>query len=568
MNHPVCFGKVRLPCHSLTALRSRAAVFVLAALSLPLTGLVAGTLAGCPANKGGDSVPATGSSRPGVLRYPLTANPTTFDPALVSDGATIDMIQQTYQGLVGWNEKSEVTPVLAKELPKISEDGTVYTFTLRDDVKFSNGRAVTAEDFKYAMTRALEPKLNSPVAQTYLNDIVGADVLAKGKTAELSGVKVINPQTLQITLVAPRAYFLGKLTYPTAYAVAKEEVEKGEKTEGGAHLITDKNSVGTGPFILDAYIPQSMVSLKANPNYFGGAPKLSGIERKIILDAKTARNLYESGELDIVTLEKGDYAQDKDNPQVQPEIKQFDRSATFYLGMNQTQYPPFKDKRVRQAVAYAVDKDALVATVLQGVNEKAGGVLPKGMPGYDPTITGMGYDPKKAKALLAEAGFPEGKGLPPLTLTFREKQPDLSKTAEVVKEQLGAVGIPVNLNEMEWGAFLKKTDNREVAFFHMRWGADYLDPQNFLSVLLTSTAPENRTGYSNPAYDKLCAEADGSTNHEKRLALYNDAEKIVVDDAPWVPIYYQKDLELIKPYVTGIRDCLMGHLPHTTVEVA
>ncbi|MBC8143196.1 MAG: peptide ABC transporter substrate-binding protein [Armatimonadetes bacterium] len=539
---------------------------VLAALSLPLVGFAA-TLSGCPANKSG-SASATGSSKPGVFRYPLTANPTTFDPALVSDGATIDVIQQTYQGLVGWNEKSEVTPVIAKELPKISDDGTVYTFTLRDDVKFTNGRVVTAEDFQYAMTRALEPKLNSPVAQTYLNDIVGADDLAAGKAEDLPGIKVVSPTVLEITLVAPRAYFLGKLTYPTAYAVAREEVEKGEKTEGGAFLITDKNSVGTGPFILDTYTPQSMVSLKANPDYFEGAPKVTGIERKIILDAKTARNLYESGELDIVTLEKGDYAQDKDNPDVKPEIKSFDRSATFYLGLNQTQYPPFKDKRVRQAVAYAVNKDALVDSVLQGVNQKAGGVLPKGMPGYDETIKGMAFDPEKAKALLAEAGFPGGKGLPPLTLTFREKQPDLSKTAEVVKEQLAAVGIPVNLNEMEWGAFLKKTDNREIAFFHMRWGADYLDPQNFLSVLLTSTAPENRTGYNNAEYDKLCAEADGSTDPEKRLALYNKAEKIVVEDAPWVPVYYQKDLELVKPYVSGLRDCLMGHLPHTTVEIA
>lgn len=504
---------------------------------------------------------------PGVLRYPLSANPTTFDPALVSDGSTIDMLQQMYEGLVGWDEKSEVTPILAKELPKISEDGKVYTFTLRDDVKFTNGRAVTAEDFVYSITRSLDPKLNSPVAQTYLNDIVGADDVAAGKATSIKGLRVVDPKTLEITLVGPRAYFLGKLTYPTAYAVAKEEVEKGEKTEGGAYTITAKNSVATGPFILESFTPQSMVKLKANANYWGGAPKLTGIERKIVLDAKTARNLYDSGELDIITMEKGDYAQDKDNAAVKDQIKQFDRSATFYIGMNQTQYAPFKDKRVRQAVAYAVDKDAIVESVLQGVNQKAGGVLPKGIPGYDEKITGMPHDPEKAKALLAEAGFPDGKGLPPLTLTFREKQPDLAKTAEVVKEQLAAVGIPVDLNEMEWGAFLKKTDNREIPFFHMRWGADYLDPQNFLSVLLTSKAPENRTGYNNPAYDKLCEQADGELDTKKRYALYNEAEKMVVDDAPWVPIYYQKDLELIKPYISGIRDSLMGHLPHITTEV-
>jgi len=149
---------------------------------------------------------------------------------------------------------------------------------------------------------------------------------------------------------------------------------------------------------------------------------------------------------------------------------------------------------------------------------------------------------------------------------FREKQPDLAKTAEVVKEQLAAVGVQTNLNEMEWGAYLKATDNREVDFFHMRWAADYIDPQNFLSLLLHSEAPENRTAYSNPQYDRLCEQADAETDPAKRMALYNQAEKIVVDDAPWVPIYFQRDLELIKPYVTGIRDGLMGHLPHITTQ--
>ena len=552
-----------LPYRSLSTRRR----FLTAVLAVSVCSALAGTLAGCPANSGGQATSASGSTKPGVLRYPLTANPTTFDPALVSDGSTIDLLHQIYQGLVGWNEKSEVTPILAKEMPKVSADGTVYTFTLRDDATFTNGRAVTAEDFKYSITRSLQPSLNSPVATTYLNDIKGAEEVSSGKATEVSGIKVINSQTLQITLVAPRAYFLGKLTYPTAFVVAKEVVEKGEKTEGGAFAVTDANTVGTGPFMLDSYTPQSMVALKANPDYFGGAPKLKGIERKIVLDAKTVRNLYDSGELDVVTLEKGDYAQDKDNPDLKAQIQQFDRSATFYLGLNQTKYAPFKDKRVRQAVAYAVDKDAIVESVLQGVNQKAGGVLPKGIPGYDAKITGLPFDPAKAKSLLAEAGFPGGKGLPPLVLTFREKQPDLAKTAEVIKEQLSAVGIPVDLNEMEWGVFLKKTDNREIEFFHMRWSADYLDPQNFLSVLLTSKAPENRTGYNNPAYDKLCAQADGESNAQKRLALYNTAEKMVVDDAPWVPVYYQKDLELMKPYVSGIRDSLMGHLPHTTTEI-
>ena len=544
-------------------------------LALSLGGLVA-FAAGCNNSGGtgsgqagtGKSGGGKGSTTPGVLKYPLTAEPTTLDPALVRDGPTIDMMQQVHEGLVGWNEKNEVVPLVAKEMPKITDGGKTYTFTIRDEAKFHNGRAVTAEDVKYSITRSLDKKLNSPVALNYLDDIVGAKEWAAGTTADLAGVKAIDPKTVQITLVAPRAYFLGKLTYATAYVLPKEEVEKGEKNESGAFSIGEKNCVGCGPFKLKEYLRQSRVVLEANADYWSGKPKLTRIERPIILDSKTARNLYDSGELDYVTLEKGDYEQDKDNPDLKNDIKKWDRSATYYLGLNQTNYAPFKDKRVRQAVAHTINKGAIVKDVLLGINEQAEGVVPKGIFSYDPQFKGLAYDVDAAKKLLADAGFPGGKGLPPLTLYFREQQPDLRKTGEVVKEQLAAIGVPVSPNEMEWGAFLKLNEAKKTDFFHMRWSADYIDPQNFLSLLLATGAPENYTGYSNPEYDKLCKTADAETDQAKRTALYRQAEKIVIDDAPWVPLYYQKDLELMKPYVTGIRDSLMGHLPHVTTEVA
>lgn len=553
---------------------SRRAVLFSSALAVFGMGAM---LAGCPSSSGGGGSATGGTSggakttggspKPGVLRYALTAEPTTLDPALATDGPTIDMLQQCYEGLVGWDEKSEVVPLVAKEMPKISADGKTYTFTLRDNVKFHNGRAVTAEDVKYSLTRSLDHTLNSPVAINYLDDIQGARELFDGKAKDLTGVKVVDPKTVQITLNAPRAYFLGKLTYPTGYLVAKEEVEKGEKTPGGAFTITEKNSVGSGPFRLKEYQRQSKVTLEANADYWGGKPKLTTIERPIVLDTKTARNLYDSGELDYVTLEKGDYKQVKDDPSVSLEIKKWDRSATFYLGLNQTHYAPFKNKKVRQAFAHAIDRDAIVKSVLLGVNDKAEGVVPKGIFSYDEQFKGLDYNPETAKKLLAEAGFPDGKGLPALTLSFREQQPDLRKTAEVVKEQLAAIGVNVSLNEMEWGTFLKTNENNQTDFFHMRWSADYIDPQNFLSLLLSTTGHENHTGYSNPQFDALCKQADSETDQAKRVTLYRQAEKIVADDAPWVPLYYQKDLELMKPYVSGIRDSLMGHLPHKTVEV-
>lgn len=515
---------------------------------------------------GGGSASADGRV-PGVLRYALTAEPTTLDPALVSDGSTIDLLQHLYEGLVGWNEQNEVVPMLAAEMPKISADGKTYTFTLREGAKFTNGRAVTAEDVKYSLTRALDKRLNSPVVMTYLNDIVGAEAVNRGTATDLAGVVAKDARTVEIRLVAPRAYFLGKLTYPTSYVLAKEEVQKGSLLDGVPTLAV-ANSVGTGPFRLASYTPQDKAVLEANPDYWGGRPKLRQIERRVLLSAQTRRNLYETGQLDILTdVPKGEYETDRDNPNLKDQLKLFNRAAVYYIGLNQTHYAPFRDKRVRQAFAHAIDKDAIIKNVLLDVTPRAEGVVPIGIPGYDETIRGLPYDPERAKRLLAEAGYPNGKGLPPLTLTFREKWPDLSKTGEIVKEQLAAIGVNINLNEMEWGAFLKATDDKRVDFFHMRWGADYLDPQNFLSVLLHGGAPENRTNYKNPAFDALLDQADVALDPEKRWTLYRRAERIVVDDAPWVPLYFQRDIELIKPYVTGIRDSLMGHLPHITTSV-
>lgn len=522
-------------------------------------------LAGCPSGKRGGF-----GAAPGVLRYPLTAEPTTLDPALVSDGPTIDVLQNVHMGLVGWNEKTEVVPMAARSLPEVSADGKTYTFVLRDNLVFHNGRPVTAEDVRWSITRSLSKGINSPVAMSYLNDIVGAKAVADGKAKELTGVRAVDERTITITLDAPRPYFLGKLTYPTAYILAKEEVAKGPIAPGGTEpVLSEKNApgAGCGPFRLTAYTPQDKVVLEAFDKFVLGKPKLTRIERPIVLDAKAARTLYDTDQIDIVTLEKADYEKDQADPALKDHIRSFNRAATYYIGLNQTHYAPFRDARVRRAFAHAIDKDAIIKTVLLGIPRKAEGVIPEGLPGFDEGFRGYAYDPAKAKALLAEAGYGASRKLPPLTLVVRQQQPDLSKAAQVVKEQLAAVGVEINLKEMEWGAFLTATNNKEIDFFHMRWMADYPDPQNFLSLLLMSGSSENRTGYSNPAYDALCRQADGLLDLKARLPLYRKAERLVVDDAPWIPLYYQRDVELVKPRVKDLADCLQGHLPHVGTRV-
>lgn len=538
---------------------TRTNVILLAAMAA-----IVGVLTGCirrdsaGGGSGGGAPPADN-----MLRYAITSEPTTFDPALVQDGPTIDLLFQIYEGLVQWTESSELAPNLAERW-EISADGKIYTFHIKRGAKFHNGREVIAEDFVYAINRSLDPAVNSQVAFSYLNDIVGADAKFKGQSKELPGVKALDSRTLQITLVGPRAYFLAKLTYPTAYAIAREEVEKG----GGR--IDERNAVGTGPFKLKEYSSGLRITLEAFADYHGGKPKLAGIVRPIQKDANQRYNMFLNGDLDIVDVQKSDLESIKKDVGLAKLLQFFDRSATYYLGLNQSDeagFPPFKDVRVRQAFACALDKDAIIQRALRGVNQRADGIVPPHVPGHNPNVRAVQFDVARAKELLKQAGYPDGNGMPRLTLTFREKTPDISNVAQVVQQMLKQnLGVEVDLREMEWGAFLDQGNKFLLPFTHLRWSADYLDAQNFLSTMLHSRAQENHLAYRNSRFDALCDQADGMTDAAARLKLYNQAEQIIVDEAPWIPIYYQKDIELIRPYVKGIRDIPLGHLPHVTTE--
>src|SRR5262249_34884490 len=182
---------------------------------------------------------------------------------------------------------------------------------------------------------------------------------------------------------------------------------------------------------------------------------------------------------------------------------------------------------------------------------------------------GLPYDPEKAKALLAQAGHANGIGLPKLVISFRQGQQFLADAVQAIRDDLKRnLGIVVDVRQVEWAQFLTERRNGTMPCFHLRWAADYLDPQDFLSMMLRTGAEENKVGYSNPAFDKLCDQADVERDAKKRAELYHQAEQIAVDDAPWVCLYHLQDIELHKPSLKGIRDSLMGHLPHTTTTVA
>lgn len=504
----------------------------------------------------------TTANKPNRFRYPIVTQPTSMDPAIVQDGDTIDLLQQVYEGLVGWGTDNKPAPMLAEKWD-ISKDGTLYTFHLRHGAKFHNGREVTSADFKWCMERACNPKFTTETALTYLSNIVGVTDRIAGKATEVAGIKALDPYTLTLQIDKPRPYFLGKLTYPVAFVFAKEAIKDPLKP-----MASESEMIGSGPFKLTKINPDQSIILDANKDYWGGSPKVDGIDRPIVKDPATRLNMYKSGQIDLVQLERQDVTGLLQDPVLKDQLHYFDRPAMWYFGLNQDVVPVFKDKRVRQAIAMAIDAKTIVDQDLGAINKQANGILPPGVLGYDETAKTLPCDPTKAKALLAAAGFPEGKNFPNLDLTFREGRPDIRIVAEAAAQMLKQnLGITVSLRTMEWKTYLDKYTKGKMPFFHMRWGADYLDAENFLSTLLASYGAENHVAYKNPEFDALCKQADTALDETVRKQLYAKAQKIVIDDAPFIPIYFQKDAELIDPRVKGLLDSDFGHLPHKQVYV-
>ncbi|MFN3729840.1 MAG: ABC transporter substrate-binding protein [Fimbriimonadaceae bacterium] len=513
---------------------------------------------GC-SNQGGFSK-RTQEGKENVFRYPIVTNPTSLDPGIVQDGDTIDLVQNMYEGLVAYGEQNTIIPILAESWD-ISEDGRTYTFKIKKGVKFHDGNELTAEDFKWTIERNTEPSFNSETAFQYLTDIVGVSEKLEGRAKEVSGVQVVDPYTLKITIDEPRPYFLGKLCYPVSWAMSRHSTPATEVT-------SPDQIAGTGPFKLKQFVANQLAVQEAFDDYWGGRPNIDAIERPVIGDAATRLNKYRSGEIDLVMLERQDVPTLQQDPELKDQLKFFPRPSVWFLALNCTTYEPFKDARVRRAVALAVDRDKIVNEILGGVNQIAYGMIPPGVPGFRDDYRGLPYDPETAKRLLAEAGYEDASKMPRLELIIRENRPDIRIVAEAVQSQLSeTLKMPITIRTMEWRSMIERINRRETDFSHRRWAADYLDPENFISFMGASYGVENKVNYSNPALDQLTRAGDTEMDEARRLPLYQQAEDIMVNDAAYVPIYFQRDAELISPRVKGLRESVFGHLPHTKVTL-
>lgn len=442
----------------------------------------------------------------------------------------------------------------------VSADGKVYTFHLRQPdengvggVYFHNGKLVTAEDFKWSLERACSPSLQlggrptvSPLADVYLGDVVGCRDKLNRRATEVAGVEVVDLYTLRFTIDAPRQYFLAKLTYPTAFVLDRENVA----TDKVNAPWTD-HPVGTGPFRLERYKLQREMILVRNDFYYGQKPAVN----RIIFDIAggTPIVLYETDRLDVIGLGAQDIDRVKDpRDPLHGDLAVVEELSTFYIAFN-VEKPPFDDPKVRRAFAMAVDWSTIVKAVSLGTQAGARGILPPGMPGYDPNLQGNPYDPARAQQLLAESKYGGVANFPKeIRLTYPGAggaNPDYLEAAQAAWKK--NLGVEVILTPMPWVDFLDRLNQPENPFqmFSMGWIADYLDPQDFLEILFHSKSALNRTGYANPELDKVLDEAAVELDPGKRIALYQRAEQIIINDAVWMPVNHSRAYVLVKPWV-------------------
>ena len=525
-------------------------VVVIGGLSLALSG-GGGNGDGDGGDTGDDTPDAESSPLPerveGELRL-FGPDPITLDPACTTDAGSAEYIVEIFSGLVSFDRDLKIIPDIAEEIPTPTQnpDGTVtYTFSIRKDVKFHDGsRRVVAEDFKFSLERSLDPRTLSTVGIIYLDDIVGVREFVAGDADEITGIEVMNANTLRITIDAPKAYFLAKLTYPTAYVVDQREV--GDSTcFSGTQWTLRPN--GTGPFKLEEWQVGQRIVLTPNEG-FHLDPKPSLAQVTYFLAGGSALIMYENDEIDLTAVGVNDIERIRDpNDPLNAEFSETPSLNTFYIGFN-TQEPPFDDPIVRRAFGMAIDKKVLTEVVLKDLVVSANGVLPPGMPGFNEELEGLPFDPEGARALLEEAGGPSI--VRDATLLDSGRGASVGPIIEAViamwEENLG---VTVDVNQEEFGLFLRDLDEGSFQMFSLGWIADYVDPQDFLDIKFHSESGNNEMKYSNQQVDDLLEQARVEQDESTRYELYQQAEEIIVQDAPWIPLYHGKSNALVKPYV-------------------
>ncbi|MCH8230991.1 MAG: peptide ABC transporter substrate-binding protein [Chloroflexi bacterium] len=507
---------------------------------------------GSPVPQEPDASAATGEEsdpRRGGVFNTLWSDPPTLDPHVVTDGTSLEIVIEIFSGLVhlGPDTSNPFEPDLAESW-SISGGSTVYVFRLRNDLKFSNGDPVTAQDFKWSFERAAHPDTASTIAGEILGDIVGIQDIIEGNATTASGIEVIDERTLRITIDAPKAYFIAKLTYPTAFVLNRKNVES------AGDSWTD-DPVGTGPFVLKEYRVGQRIRIARNDNYWGRAAYLD--EVVFNLAGGVAMAMYENDEIDVTGVGFNDLDRVQDPTQ---EISNdlVDVPADFgisYIGFNLAE-APFDDVNFRRALNHAVDKQLIAEQVFLNQVKPASGIIPPGFPGYSPEISGLEFDLELAQDLLAQSAYADPETRPRIVITEPGTGGTPSLTTRIVAEMwFRNLGVEIEIQQVDWATYLDDLyRGRLQVWGGLSWQADYPDPQSFLDVLFRSDSSINHGGYSNIQVDEYLIAAQIEQDRVMRIGLYNDAEQLIVSDAAWLPLWWGVGSKaLVKPWVEGYK---------------
>lgn len=489
------------------------------------------------------------------LRSNINADPEMIDPIAHSALIAGDMFRQMYEGLTDINAEGRIVPALAERWEALP-DGLGWRFHLRRGVVFHSGRPFTARDVKYTFEQLNTPGRRAGLATQYVERIVGAREMRAGTARELAGITIVDDHTIEIRFTAPDVLFP---IYPFYI------IDSGIEAERGAEWY-NTHSAGTGPFSFVHWRRGQEVRMARHDRYWGGRPQIDGLQFLIVPSDDTAASMYEAGELDVFRVTAPEMGRRViRDARLANQIIRTPAAQVNYLGMNQNLYPPFRDRRVREAFCIAIDREAMSRGLFGGLAEPLNGQITPGVAGYNPNVPRIAFNPQRAQQLLAEAGFPGGRGMPPLRVAnLPEFRNEIAYFADQWRQVLG---VTVELDVQERATFIRAMNAGEVPFFSWGWTAGYPDALYFLSQMWHSRSPFNRPRWSNAEFDRVIDQAQITPDNEARYRLYAQAEQILLQDWGTCGLYIRTQVAVVRPNVRNVVLTPFRFLPFGNVVI-
>lgn len=488
----------------------------------------------------------------GVLHFGNGTEPQGIDPHSVTGVPESRILDALFEGLVSLDPATlDPVPGVADSW-EVSPDGLTYRFHIREDARWSDGVPLTAEDFRWSWWRALQPALGNEYSYM-LFPVKNAEAYLSEEITDFDqvGVRVIEPHLLEVELKAPTPYFLQLLAHYSAFPVPRHAIEKfGSALDKFTPWTRPENMVGNGAFRLVKWKLNKYVRVERNPEYWDAAHvRLNAVVFYATENVSTEERMFRSGQLHYTNdtpVDKIPIYRDEHPEQIRLDLY----LGTYYYEFNVTK-PGLDDVRVRKALAMAVDRRTLVDNVLKGVNPPAYAIVPPGTLGYQPPKL-FDFDPEAARKLLAEAGYPDGKGLPPLEILYNTHEAHRKIAVAIQQMWKKYLNIDVTMINQEWKVYLATRNQKDYTIARASWIGDYVDPNTFLDMWITDGG-NNRTGWSNRAYDDLVLrQIPAMHSQEERLAGFFKAETMLMEDMPILPIYTYATKHLVSPSVKGM----------------